>query len=77
MAEHASPPELVIHRGDASTAATRHTIYLGAWGLAAILAANIFIGGLLHWLTYLPGNKKPAPTANEPIDFIAFSATSS
>lgn len=36
----------------------RHTIYLGAWGLAAIIAANVFIGGLDHWTTYLPGKNK-------------------
>jgi hypothetical protein len=38
--------------------ATRHTLYLGAWGVAAILSAAVFIGGLQHWLTYLPGNQK-------------------
>jgi hypothetical protein len=38
--------------------ATRHTVYLGAWGIAAIVSAGIFIGGLQHWMTYLPGNQK-------------------
>lgn len=43
--------------------ATQLTVYLGAWGLAAIITANIFIGGLGHWLTYLPDSKKgPQPT---------------
>jgi hypothetical protein len=37
---------------------SRHTVYLGAWGLAAIIAANVFIGGLDHWLNYLPGKNK-------------------
>jgi hypothetical protein len=37
---------------------TRHTVYLGAWGCAAIVSAVIFIGGLEHWLNYLPGNQK-------------------
>jgi hypothetical protein len=37
---------------------TRHTIYLGAWGLAAAISAGIFIGGLDHWFTYLPGHPK-------------------
>jgi hypothetical protein len=38
--------------------AARLTIYLGAWGLTAIIAANVFIGGLDHWLNYLPGKNK-------------------
>jgi hypothetical protein len=37
---------------------TRHTVYLGAWGLAAIVSAAVFIGGLGHWFTYLPGYQK-------------------
>lgn len=37
---------------------TRHTVYLGAWGLAAIVAATVFIGGLGHWFTYVPGYQK-------------------
>ena len=37
---------------------TRHTVYLGAWGLAAIISAAVFIGGLGHWFNYLPGNQK-------------------
>jgi hypothetical protein len=37
---------------------TRHTVYLGAWGVAAIVAATVFIGGLGHWFTYLPGYQK-------------------
>jgi hypothetical protein len=36
---------------------TQWTIYLGVWGLTAIIAANVFVAGLPHWLTYLPGNK--------------------
>ncbi len=34
---------------------TSFAIYLAAWSLAAIMATNIFIGGIGHWLTYLPG----------------------
>lgn len=40
---------------------TRHTIYLAAWGIAAILCAAIFIGGLGHWFKYIPGNQKNVP----------------
>ena len=36
---------------------TRHTLYLGAWGVAAIVSAAVFIGGLDHWLKYLPNSK--------------------
>jgi hypothetical protein len=38
--------------------AARHSLYLGAWGLTAILTANVFIGGLDHWLKYMPGRNK-------------------
>lgn len=37
---------------------TRHTVYLSAWGIAAIVSAAVFIGGLGHWFTYLPSNQK-------------------
>ena len=37
---------------------TRHTVYLGAWGIAAIVSAGVFIGGLGHWFTYLPSYQK-------------------
>ncbi|MBM3995461.1 MAG: hypothetical protein FJ303_15100 [Planctomycetes bacterium] len=37
---------------------TQFTIYFATWGTAAIVAAAIFIGGLGHWFTYLPGNHK-------------------
>ena len=33
-------------------------IYAAVWGLTAIIAVNLFIGGLGHWLTYLPDSKK-------------------
>jgi len=36
---------------------TRHTVYLGAWGLAAIVSATVFIGGLGHWFTYVPSSQ--------------------
>jgi hypothetical protein len=37
--------------------ATQWTVYFGIWGLAAIITVNICVGGMLHWLDYLPGNK--------------------
>jgi hypothetical protein len=45
---------------------TRWTLYLGAWGLALIASALMFIGGLGHWFKYLPSSEKkwgqgPAP----------------
>ena len=42
---------------------TQLTLYMGAWGIAAIVAANLFLGGLGHWLTHLPGTQK---TSNIP-----------
>src|SRR5262249_37562217 len=33
---------------------TRAQVYLGSWGLATMLAAILCIGGLAHWLNYLP-----------------------
>jgi hypothetical protein len=33
------------------------SLCLASWGLATILSACIFIGGLSHWMTYLPGQK--------------------
>jgi hypothetical protein len=41
---------------------TRAQLWLAAWGLAAILSAAVFVGGLGEWLKYLP---KPS-TANVP-----------
>ena len=38
--------------------AARLTVYLGAWGLAAIISAAVFVGGLGHWFTYLPNSQK-------------------
>jgi hypothetical protein len=37
---------------------TQVTVYLGVWGLTAIIAVNVFVGGLPHWLTYLPDSTK-------------------
>ncbi|MBI1832293.1 MAG: hypothetical protein HYR84_12690 [Planctomycetes bacterium] len=37
---------------------TRITVFFAAWGIAAIVAAAVFIGGLGHWFTYIPGNQK-------------------
>lgn len=34
------------------------TLYLGVWGLTAIITVNVFVGGLPHWLTYLPDSTK-------------------
>ncbi|HZZ80500.1 MAG TPA: hypothetical protein VFE62_18495 [Gemmataceae bacterium] len=33
---------------------TQLTFYFAVWGVTAIVSAAIFIGGLGHWLTYLP-----------------------
>ena len=32
-------------------------LLMASWGLALTLSALIFIGGLGHWMTYLPGGK--------------------
>jgi hypothetical protein len=45
--------------------ATRHTIYLGAWGLAGAVSALIFVGGLGHWFSYLPNSKNPPKAAEK------------
>jgi hypothetical protein len=37
------------------------TVYGGSWGIAAIVSAAVFIGGLGHWFTYLPSNQKNRP----------------
>jgi hypothetical protein len=43
---------------------TQFTLYLGVWGLTAVIAVNLFVGGLPHWLTYLPNSQKqPIPKA--------------
>jgi hypothetical protein len=39
---------------------TCRQVWLGAWGLAAILAALFVVGGLAHWMTYLPGSNPKA-----------------
>lgn len=49
--------------------ALRVPVWLAGWGLALIAAALIFVGGLSHWLTYLPksGNQKgPQATTSRP-----------
>ncbi len=33
---------------------TQLTLYFGAWGLALIISLNVCVGGVAHWLTYLP-----------------------
>jgi hypothetical protein len=33
---------------------TVRQVWLGAWGLALVLSALIAVGGLSHWMTYLP-----------------------
>src|SRR5262249_39401250 len=42
---------------------THRQVWLGAWGLATLLSAVFLIGGLEHWLTYLP---RKAPAASAP-----------
>ncbi len=32
-------------------------VQIAAWGLALIVCASFFIGGLMHWFTYLPGRE--------------------
>ncbi|MBI3412099.1 MAG: hypothetical protein HY040_27525 [Planctomycetes bacterium] len=40
-------------------------LLMASWGLAIALSACIFIGGLGHWMTYLPGGKNgPAKRIN-------------
>lgn len=46
-------------------------LYLGGWGLALALSALIFIGGLSHWLNYIPKSRQnqsqwrgPGPSAS-------------
>jgi hypothetical protein len=41
---------------------TCRQVWLGTWGLAAILAAVFVIGGLSHWLNYLPRSDAKGPT---------------
>jgi hypothetical protein len=33
---------------------TQTTFFLGVWGITAIASALIFVGGLGHWLNYIP-----------------------
>jgi hypothetical protein len=33
---------------------TQFIVYLCAWGLAVLISAAVFIGGLDHWFTYIP-----------------------
>ncbi len=33
-------------------------LYFGSWGLALTLSAILFIGGLSHWLNYIPKSKQ-------------------
>ncbi len=37
---------------------TQVTVLAASWGLTALIASVVFIGGLGHWFTYLPGNQK-------------------
>jgi hypothetical protein len=46
--------------------ALRVPVWLAGWGLAIIVSACVFIGGLGYWMTYLPGGKN-APTKNKVI----------
>ena len=43
--------------------AAQTTLFLGVWGIAAIVSAAVFVGGLGHWMNYLPKsqNQKAAP----------------
>lgn len=33
---------------------TQITFFLGAWGITAIISAALFVGGLGHWMNYIP-----------------------
>ena len=33
-------------------------VFVAIWCISAIISVNIFVGGLGHWLTYLPDSKK-------------------
>ncbi len=33
---------------------TKLTLYLCVWGLALAISVNVYVGGVTHWLTYLP-----------------------
>jgi hypothetical protein len=37
------------------------TVFIAVWCLTAIISANVFVGGVTHWLTYLPDSKKMEP----------------
>ena len=37
---------------------TQMTLYLGTWGLALIISLNVCVGGVTHWLTYLPKSQQ-------------------
>jgi len=37
------------------------TVFIAAWYLTAIISANLFVGAVTHWLTYLPDSKKMEP----------------
>jgi hypothetical protein len=48
--------------------ALRFPLWIGGWGVAIIISALVFVGGLSHWMTYLPksGNDKGGPGATRP-----------
>jgi hypothetical protein len=41
-------------------------LWTSVWGLGLIVFAILFIGGLQHWMTYLPGAKNPQPRQPPP-----------
>ncbi|MCI0459990.1 MAG: hypothetical protein L0Z62_23815 [Gemmataceae bacterium] len=43
--------------------ATQRQFCLGLWGLTTILCAFFLVGGLTHWLTYLPRSANAPPPA--------------
>jgi hypothetical protein len=44
---------------------TRGQVWLASWGLACILSAIFIVGGLTHWLSYLPKKVEPPPVVEE------------
>jgi hypothetical protein len=36
-------------------------LWISVWGLATVVFAFVFIGGLQHWMSYLPNSNKNQP----------------
>jgi hypothetical protein len=40
---------------------TRAQVWMVGWGITCVLSGVLVVGGLTHWLTYLPKSSTPAP----------------